>query len=153
MNEQERVRLEIANNRINGWAEENKRRNPNTVLLTNDQILKLSRILDDWMNKKTSSDGVRTAKKEIHQSLKTAFNDISYMVSYGFIRTDSPYKKETWKEDFPAYKVNNFVRALVALYGDEYAIPIAQGIKEGLVDREGFESTYDIEVSVIRKSK
>jgi hypothetical protein len=151
MNEQERVRIEIANSRINGWVEINKRRNPNTVLLTNDQILKLSNILEDWMNKKTSSGGVRTAKKEIHQSLRTAFDDISYMVDYGFIRTDSPYKEDTWKEDFPAYKVSGFVRALVALYGDEYAIPISQGIKNGLVDREPF-GPYEIEVPVIRKA-
>jgi hypothetical protein len=154
MNEQERMRLEIANKRLNEWAERNKKRNPSTRLLTNDQILKLSRILEDWLDGLTSSRAVRTAKKEIHQSLKVAFEDIGNMVDYGFIGTKSPYKNDTWKEDFPAYKVNYFVRALVALYGDEYAIPIAQGIKEGLDDHEGgWESTYEIEVPVIRKAR
>lgn len=148
------MRLEIANKRINEWAEKNKKRNPSTKLLTNDQILKLSRILDDWLNGLTSSKAIRTAKKEIHQSLRVAFEDIGHMVNCGFIGTDSPYKTDTWLEDFPPYEVGEFVRRLVEMYGETYATTIAYGIAQGLRSREPWsDSMYDIDVSIIRKAK
>jgi uncharacterized protein YbaA (DUF1428 family) len=101
-------------------------------------------------NKQGLSDPQKSMKTEIHQRLRNAFFDIDRMITCGFIgisdiwnpawyghkKVKYPYDVDTWREDFPVAKVTEFVKCLVRMYGDDYAVPIAEAIKQGLQSRE-----------------
>ena len=103
-------------------------------------------------NKQGLSDPQRSMKKEIHQKLRNAFFDVDRMITCGFIglseiwnpawyghkKVKYPYDVDTWREDFPVTKVTEFVKCLVRMYGDDYAVPIAEAIKQGLQSRDRF---------------
>lgn len=113
----------------------------------------MAEIYEKWYNKETVSVGLRKVKSEFHLSLKNAFEDIYRAVEWDIISDFSPYKKDTWKEDFPAFYVAEFTKRLVQLYGDEYAIPIVQAIREGLQSKEGWDSGYRIDVQITKTAK
>ncbi|MHA1290971.1 MAG: hypothetical protein ACTSPB_26620, partial [Candidatus Thorarchaeota archaeon] len=140
-------RLEILDSDFNIWMDECEAGN---TILTKGEIEGL-RILAEknlrFQSRKQDLNPAQRKQKEcVHRKMRNALADLNRMVDNGFIGADSywnpsaynpnldslPYKIEIWHEDFPVHSVGNFVRALVEMFGDEYAIPIAQGIEEGL---------------------
>lgn len=117
-------------------------------------------------NKQNLTDPQRQMKTNLHEWMRNSVLDLSRMAKYGFIGPDSlwdpgcwgqksnlPFDPKVMKELFSPYDIANFIEALVGMYGDEFAIPIANGIEKGLIKREGLGSSFDVEVPVIRKAR
>jgi len=150
---------------VESWKQANDR------ILTDDNIEILRTLamknLTNRENKQNLTPNERAQKTDIHQKLRNGFNDIYRMINIQMMGPNSfwnpncfddrvnrlPYDVATWKEDFKAYDVGQFVECLVAMFGDEYAIPIADAIRRGLEAKEGLDSSYEVDVPVIRRNK
>jgi hypothetical protein len=65
-----------------------------------------------------------------------------------------PFDPNLLKEDFPISSVADFIGAIVGMYGDEYAVPIAEAVKQGLQSREkGGDPAVEVDVPVMRRYK
>lgn len=109
-------------------------------------------------------------KGYIRATLRGAIADLDRMASHGFIGATGPtahfwnpcsynnsvnrplFDPDKLKEDLPVHKIASFVEALVGMYGDEYAIPLANAIRKGLVDREPW-GNYEVRVSIVREAR
>jgi hypothetical protein len=164
MNEHIRIRLDGIEQVLDEWKREPR-------ILTNEQIDFLKVLADknirNLSNKQELTDNQRGMKTNVHHKLRDGFSDIDRMINLGFIgerdllsplfygrsKTNRyPYDKDTWREDFPVQKVCNFIERLVKLYGDDYALPIANAIRIGLESRENVNNTL-VDVPILRRSR
>ncbi len=158
-----RKRLTHLDRSLEKWKKENS-------TLTHERIDFLhtlaSKNLWNLSNKQGLNDNQRGMKTNIQQHLRYSFSDIDQMIRLGFIGGHSlwnphffdsnidrePYNPDSWREVFPIDSVCDFVRIMTRLYGDEYAIPIADAIKSGLEEREqGLH--IEVDVPVTRRKK
>jgi|WetSurMetagenome_2_1015567.scaffolds.fasta_scaffold74737_3 hypothetical protein len=162
-----RARLALKDSYIEGWLEELRH---GRSALTGDRIEFLGTLAEKNLkfqsNKQNLSDPQRQMKTSMHEWMRNVILDLSRMANYDFIGPDSRWNPDCWggksnlpfdpkimKEFFSAHDIANFIEAVVGMYGDEFAIPIANGIEKGLSKHEGWDSKFDIEVPVIRKAK
>jgi len=163
------IRQRIANkdSNIEIWLKEERDNRSN---FTEDQIKFLGILAEKNLkylsNKQALTDPQRQMKTSIHKYMRNTVLDLSRMVNYGFIGPESYWNPISWggkdsppfddkviKNCFPSYDISILIEALVGMFGDEYAIPIANGIEKGLRKSEGWDTSYEIEVPVIRKAK
>lgn len=129
-------------------------------------------------NKQGLNDNQRKAKQGVRRRTRNSLADLNRMVRNGFIGIGSGSMANSWnpkvwdsdkdrymfdiedvKEDLPVQSLTNVVQALVELYGDKYAIPLADAIRQGLITFEGskkrepWESVYDIDVPILRRTQ
>ncbi|MHA1286830.1 MAG: hypothetical protein ACTSPB_05430 [Candidatus Thorarchaeota archaeon] len=160
-----RERLSDLDTIFKDWMNEFERGN---TILTKGEIEGLYTLAEKnfkFLSRKQGlNDNQRKTKEYVHKKMGNAILDLSRMATYGFIGTytewnpnaynpnlDSlPYKIETWHDEFPVYHVSNFIRALVMMFGDEYALPIAEAIERGLKGRPE-NINHSIEVPIIKK--
>lgn len=151
------------------WIEEwHKERDKGNSILTENNIDFLGVLVEKNLTGKSLNSNQGSMKKEIHQKFRNAFSDINRMINNEiigkggfwnpeFVNQDGknryPYDPEIWREDFPLSSVSSFVECLVNLYGDEYAVPIAESIRKGLVTREGWDSKFEVDVPILRRSR
>jgi hypothetical protein len=158
-------RTEWLDRMVEDWKQSKDR------ILTDDKIDALRTIalknLDYRENKQNLTQNVRAQKTDIHQKLRNGFLDIVRMINMEMMGPNSkwnpychddrvdrlPYDVNTWREDFKAYDVGQFVECLVSMFGDDYAIPIADAIRRGLEANDGFDSKFEVDVPVIKRSK
>ena len=152
------MRLDYLDTFLEDWKKEPK------GFLTRDQIDFLGRLANKTVYREQLTAAQRQTKSEIHKNLGHAVRDINRMIRHGFVGSSSewdpwqlddgkhelPYKMEKWKEDVPVEALVEIIFSFVGMYGDEYAIPIAKAIEDGLRKREQFEK-HEIEVPVIRR--
>jgi hypothetical protein len=146
-----------------------KRVNDDLSVLTINEINCLRILVEKTIKTKTGYQNLsgpqRETKNYIHEKLRNAFSDIVSLIQTGIMgynwnpkdihgsrRDLFPYPLDTWKKDYPVASVSDFIERLVTFYGDEYAVPIANGIAKGLRNREGWDSTFEIDVPVIRRT-
>ncbi|MGD0057647.1 MAG: hypothetical protein ABSB83_07395 [Methanomassiliicoccales archaeon] len=163
------MKLEWLDDMLDIWK---KDKDKEFSILTSENLdfLRILAERNAWFssNKQGLSPAQKSMKTEIHQKLRNAFFDIDRMISLGFMGISDnwnpffygnkkenryPYDFETWHEDFPVTKVTEFVKCLVTMYGDEYAVPIAEAVKQGLQSGEvlGGQTSVEVDVPVIRR--
>jgi len=103
------------------------------------------------------TDAQRGMKAEVSHRVGRAIRDIILLIKLGFIRADDrlnskpAFKVDTWKDEIPAEYLAAIVETMVQMFGDEYALPLAKAIEEGLLyNSRGVDS---VEVPVIRKKR
>jgi len=138
------------------------------TILTNDNVDMLRLLAEKNIKGGNLSQNQREMKKDIHQNLRNAFFDIDRLITIGFmgksyvfdpanytypmVKSKNVYDQEKiWKQDFPIEKVGHFIKALVEMFGDEYAIPLASAIEDGLIENQSGQ--FEIEVPIIKRIK
>lgn len=163
---------------VEDWKKEVKNRKSVLSEENIDFLGKLAIInLQNLNNKQGLTEQQRSMKRNIHNTLTSAFSDIDRMIFFGLIGIDSRwnpisyevykpvmdgqvprklenrpvYKFSSWEEAFPISRVSRFIECLVSMYGDSYAIPIAGAVEFGLKKHDN-NADFTIEVPIIRKS-
>jgi hypothetical protein len=107
----------------------------------------------------------RQAKRAVQKRMRNSLSDLDRMARFWYIGAGSPWKKKEKKqdrlmfktksvsEDLPVAKICTFIECLVRTYGDRYAVLLANSIAKGLSERESWESGFEVDVPVIRRSR
>lgn len=158
-------RNELLDKQIEAWKSDGSR------ILTDDNLDVLrslaSKNLANMENKQNLTPNERSQKTLIHQKLRNGVKDIIRMIDLGIMGPSSmwnpfcyddrvdrlPYDVEVWKEDFSVSDIGKLVECLVSMFGDEYAVPLADAIRRGLEAKEGWNSSYEVDVPVIKRGK
>jgi len=160
-------RLALKDKYIETWLEDQRH---GRSTLTEDRIQFLGLLAEKNLkylsNKQNLSDSQRQMKTNMHEWMRNSILDLNRLVTYGFIGSESYWDPESWggkssppfdpeilRGCFPSFDMATLIEALVGLYGDDYAIPIANGIEKGLRKRMGWNSSFEVEVPVIRRAK
>lgn len=128
----------------------------NRGIITVSQIPFLLTLREKSLRGGSLGPAQRTMKSEIHQEVGRAIRDIIILINLGFIRPDNrqgikpDFKESMWKEEIPSNRLSVIVQTMVEMFGEEYAIPLARAIEEGL--RKKYGNKDHIEVPVIRKA-
>jgi len=143
---------------LNNWA-----RNKNKVLSRDQKRFLIKAAYKKMANKKLTHSESQM-KVEIHNTIGAAFQDIQMMVHADFIGANENYSlqgrgvkpkqifpPEMWRKEIQVDMVKDLIRCLAAMYGDEYAIPMARAIRDGLADREG-QKNIEVDVPIIRRA-
>ena len=172
-NETIRKRLLDRDRIVAEWLEAKRDEN---ALLSTEQIEFLGLLAEKNLKNLSNKQGLTLSQRKIpgniRRTLRNAVFDLERMGKYGFLgvgedssesiwnpktlgssKDREMFKKELLKKDFPVRSVSTFVECLVRLYGDEYAIPLAFAIQAGLTAREPWESDFEVDVPVLRRSK
>lgn len=159
-----RMKLDTLQQLLDDWKLKSK-------ILSDPQIDFLRTLADkntsNLSYKQELNDNQRKMKTSIHQKLRDGFSDINQMIDLGFIGSVDhlspyfygnseenryPYDINTWREDFPVEKVSQFVACLVKMYGDDYALPLAEAIRKGLEEKDIFRNEQ-VDVPIIRRMR
>jgi hypothetical protein len=165
-----RERLEWRDKRITDWLSAEAE---GETLLTEDQIKFLGVLAEKNLKNELDRQGLtndeQKMKEYVRRKMRNAISDLGRLVRYSFIGAYSywdpnvldtnanrrlPFDPNLLKEDFPISSVADFIGAIVGMYGDEYAVPIAEAVKQGLQSREkGGDPAVEVDVPVMRRYK
>jgi len=147
------------------WMEENKQRRAYVRLFTNDQISKLgSAAMKNFEGEALTRTEI-TAKHEISEGISNALSDINQIVRLEMfdpmtewrpVKYDRPrqhmvFSTATVANTFRLNDLLPLVRVLVKVFGEYYAIPLANAIRLGLQDGEASFSNLEVDVPIIKR--
>jgi hypothetical protein len=170
-----RINKDLVNleQKILEWIEAH---NDGKTILTEEEIKFLYVLAEKNLKYKGDKQGLtpaqRKMKESIHKKVGNSISDIRRLAvndfiggttsafgnkwdpsEWGYRKSVLPYDDDTWKKEIPVDSICIIVSHLTRMYGDEYAIKIANSIANGLAEREPLDSEYEVDVPVIRRTK
>lgn len=157
------------------WMKQNDGRSENVRLLTSEQIRQLALAAKKNLDRVPLTDYEKTCKSEVLRGLSNSLSDMSQLARLGLMDPESPwipttvkrpeknlvYRESALRNAFNIQDLSVFVGSLSDMFGDEYAIPLADAIRSGLQKREEREQqkpkrirvACDVDVPVIRRKR
>jgi hypothetical protein len=157
------------------WMAHNEGLSQNVRLLTSSQIRVLSEAARKNFERGVMTSSEKTNKSEVLRGLSNALFDMNQLVRLELIDPESTwtpttvkdkeknlfYRKKEVRNAFTVQEVCALIQALSNMFGDEYAIPVADAIRSGLQEREEYEQRMrkesgvanEVDVPIIRRRR
>jgi hypothetical protein len=134
-------------------------------VITYEELRVLLKIADKNLRHHKMTGAQRNAKSQLHKRICGALADIERMVLLEFIGSPSrwdpadwgeedgkpPYPDEVWRSDLPIGRLAVIVRRLVGMFGEDYAVPLANALEEGYRDHLQDEE-ITVEVPIVLRA-
>lgn len=149
------------------WMSYNEGLSQNVRLLTSSQIRVLSVAARKNFDRGVMTGSEKTNKSEVLRGLSNALFDINQLIRLELIDPESTwtpttvkdkeknlfYRKKEVRNSFKVQEVCAIIQALSKMFGDEYAVPMADAIRAGLQEREREWGAGEVDVPVIRRRR